>query len=132
MIKSKSLFYTRYLVLMICSLLIVSGCAAPEMEEMDTVLSQTEVAPSVVKVSNVSTESLVGKMRITIEADSELTYTVDTNCSVDGSCPNIAYDSELAYINNCSVDNSCPGITYDSEASSLNVNSSNFRDTLNS
>ena len=75
MIKSRTLFYTRYLVLVICSLLIVVGCAAPEMEEMGTVLSETEHAPSVVKVSNISTEALVGKMRVTIEADSELTYT---------------------------------------------------------
>jgi len=47
----------------------------PEVEEMDTVLSEKRVAPSVVKVSNISTDVLVGKMRITIEAGSELTYT---------------------------------------------------------
>jgi len=37
------------------------------------------------------------------------------NCSVEGSCSLITYDSELTYINNCSIDNSCDLITYDSE-----------------
>lgn len=50
-----------------------------------------------------------------ITYDSELSYTVDTNCTTEGSCPLITYDSELSYIQNCSVDNSCSAITYDSE-----------------
>ena len=43
----------------------------------------------------------------------------NTNCSVDGSCSLITYDSELTYTvdtnTNCSIDNSCGLITYDSE-----------------
>jgi hypothetical protein len=37
------------------------------------------------------------------------------NCSSDGSCTDITYDSELAYIKNCSTDLSCSPITYDTE-----------------
>lgn len=43
----------------------------------------------------------------------------DDNCSVDNSCPLIAYESELGtYVNssdNCSVANSCPLIAYEAE-----------------
>jgi len=42
-------------------------------------------------------------------------HTTDTNCTVDGDCPLITYDSELAYIGNCTDDGDCPLITYDSE-----------------
>lgn len=67
------LFNTRLILSMVCALVILSGCATSEMEPMDAAI-QSEDA-SVTAVSNISTESLVGKMRITIHADQELTYT---------------------------------------------------------
>jgi len=50
------------------------------------------------------------------------------NCSIDGSCPLITYNSGLnttidaRRINNCSVDESCPLITYNSKLSYTNGN----------
>jgi type IV pilus secretin PilQ/predicted competence protein len=55
--------------------LIIVGCAPSEVKKVDTTPPKEGVAPSRVKVSKITTEALVGKMRITIDADSELTYT---------------------------------------------------------
>ncbi|PIE36181.1 hypothetical protein CSA56_01100 [candidate division KSB3 bacterium] len=53
----------------------IFGCAHPEVEQMGTVSGEAEVQNSVSNISTISTERLFGKMRITIEADSELSYT---------------------------------------------------------
>jgi type IV pilus secretin PilQ/predicted competence protein len=76
MIKTGATLYTRCLVFAMFAILIVLGCAAPKkVEEVATGLPKKGAAPSVVKVSKISTETLVGKMRITIDANAELTYT---------------------------------------------------------
>lgn len=45
------------------------------------------------------------------------TDTTIGNCSAEGSCTLITYDSELSYIGNCSADQSCSAILYDTNAS---------------
>lgn len=52
------------------------GCATPEVEHIESsAIEEREAASDSAQISQISTESLVGKMRITLEADSELTYT---------------------------------------------------------
>lgn len=57
-----------------CMLFLLFGCAAPEPEPLHEAVMQ---APDdgVNAISNISTEALVGKMRITLHANQELTYT---------------------------------------------------------
>lgn len=76
MMKTGSIMlYVRGMVLGACVVIVVFGCAAPEIEKFETASSKPEMMTAVTQISRISTQELVGKMRITIEADSELTYT---------------------------------------------------------
>ena len=63
----------------VCAIVVMAvavfGCASPEVEHIETASVGSEVRDSVSSVSKISTERLVGKMRVTVEADSELSYT---------------------------------------------------------
>ncbi len=67
--------YIRALVLGAYVVVAIFGCAPPETEKFERVSSEPEFVTPMTQVSRISTEELIGKMRITIEADSELTYT---------------------------------------------------------
>ncbi|GAK52828.1 PilQ protein [Candidatus Moduliflexus flocculans] len=55
--------------------LFLWGCATPEAQTVQATSSQAKAAPSTTKVSRIWTDQLVGKMRVTIEANAELSYT---------------------------------------------------------
>ncbi len=73
MMKSYKREYVIQVVLGIWAVLTIFGCAAPEIEQYETVYPGQEHGPRIARVSRIFTEDLVGKMRITIEADSDLT-----------------------------------------------------------
>jgi hypothetical protein len=55
--------------------ILIGGCAAPEVEQLESVSTDQKPGVTSAKISRISTESLIGKMRITLEANSEITYT---------------------------------------------------------
>lgn len=55
--------------------LFLWGCANPEIQTGESTSNQKVSAPTATKVSRISTEQLVGKMRVTVEANAELSYT---------------------------------------------------------
>lgn len=55
--------------------LFLWGCANPEIQTGESASNQKASAPTATKVSRISTEQLVGKMRVTVEANAELSYT---------------------------------------------------------
>ncbi len=71
--RNNTVYATRLIMGTLCMLALMFGCAAPDMESMDAVIQSSDNA--VTAISDISTEMLVGKMRITIQADHELTYT---------------------------------------------------------
>ena len=79
--------------------------------------ASTYVNGSLTTAGNVTSEYFIGDGSML----TGLNYTVDTdtNCTAEGSCPLITYDSELNYTidtdTNCTAEGSCPLITYDSE-----------------
>ena len=75
MIKIKMPFYLKYLVAALAYSVIIAGCATQESQKAGAVLPKESAAPAVANIAKISTETLVGKIRITIDANSELTYT---------------------------------------------------------
>ena len=76
MMKTEKIgLYVKRLVASVFCILVMFGCATPQVEQLETASSEPEPTRQVAKVFNVSTEELVGKTRITIAGDSELTYT---------------------------------------------------------
>jgi len=74
--KKRCQLYRGEIVCMIFVMVVaIFGCASPEIEQTETAATASEGRASAVNVSNISTERLVGKIRITIEADSDLSYT---------------------------------------------------------
>ena len=71
--KHDNVYATRLVVGGLCMLFLLIGCAAPDMEPTDAAMQSSDNA--VAAVSEISTEMLVGKMRVTIHADRDLTYT---------------------------------------------------------
>ncbi len=55
--------------------ILIGGCAAPEVGQLESVSTDQKPGVTSAKISRISTESLIGKMRITLEANSEITYT---------------------------------------------------------
>ncbi len=55
--------------------LFLWGCANPEIQTGESTSNQKVSAPTATKVSRISAEQLVGKMRVTVEANAELSYT---------------------------------------------------------
>ncbi|MBD3326795.1 type IV pilus secretin PilQ [candidate division KSB3 bacterium] len=70
----------KYVGVSVVLIALLVGCAPPEIEQNDMTTMQVEETAASAKegisqIIDISTDSLVGKMRITVEADSELTYT---------------------------------------------------------
>ncbi len=59
----------------VCMAIILYGCASTKVEDHKSMSPQPPEQQTIARITNISTEELVGKMRITLEADSELTYT---------------------------------------------------------
>jgi len=55
--------------------ILLWGCATPEAQIVDSASKQAMAAPTATRVSRIWTEQLVGKMRVTVEANAELSYT---------------------------------------------------------
>ena len=67
--------YVRLFALWSIIGIFIWGCANPDVSAVQSSSSKTPRAAAFVNVSRISAEELVGKMRITIEADGELSYT---------------------------------------------------------
>ncbi len=55
--------------------LFLVGCANPDAQTVQSTSSQPAATPTTTRVSRIWAEQLVGKMRVTVEANSELSYT---------------------------------------------------------
>lgn len=65
----------RYMIGSLGVLILLGGCAAKKIEQAEAPPLKTESAPAVAKISQIRADTLAGKIRITIDANTELTYT---------------------------------------------------------
>ena len=73
--KERFMAYTPIVVLGMFLMIVIGSCTSPDLGTVERASSDTTDTQEIATISDISTENLLGKIRITVAADSELSYT---------------------------------------------------------
>ena len=73
--KERFMAYTPGIVLAMFLMVVIGSCTNPDLGTVESTSSDMTNEQAIATISNISTENLLGKIRITVAADSELSYT---------------------------------------------------------
>ena len=74
--KERFMAWIPGIVLGVFLMIVIGSCTNPDLGTVESASSDmTDEQAAIATISNISTENLLGKIRITIAADSELSYT---------------------------------------------------------